>query len=117
MDHLDFKDIAIAADGSFAATRTQNGVLAGVAAQFTYTFSGQFNPTNVTGTLRQDVTFTDGSAYTCTTNDQSWSALRTAQGSQAAARRCPAATAARRRNTRATTSRSTSRPTASRSRT
>jgi hypothetical protein len=90
-EHLDIGEIPIAANGSFTATRTQDGVIAGLPVKFTYAFSGHFHGMSATGVqrvagmLRQTATFTDGSTYTCTTNDWSWSALRTAQGSQAAA--------------------------------
>ena len=83
-DQLQFASIAIAADGSFSGTATQTGVLFGATAQFTYTFAGQFTGTAVTGSFREDITFNDGTAYSCTTNIQTWSASRDAQGSQTA---------------------------------
>ena len=46
-DRIGIADIPIAADGSFAATTTQDGVLAGAPAHFTYTFSGHFQGTQV----------------------------------------------------------------------
>ena len=54
---------------------------AGHAATFTYTFRGHVHGTTSTGvtriagTYREDIAYTDGVAYSCTTNDQAWSAL------------------------------------------
>ncbi len=82
-DHLQIADIAIAADGSFAATTTQDGVFAGAAAHFTYTFSGHYHGTTTTGAsvlagqFREDITYNDGTAHTCTSDDQTWSATHT----------------------------------------
>ncbi|MDA0165213.1 hypothetical protein OM076_33405 [Solirubrobacter ginsenosidimutans] len=83
-DHLAISDIAIAGDGSFTATTTQQGVVGGVAGTFTYTFRGQLNGTKMTGSYREDITYNDGVARTCTTNDTSWSATRESQGDQTA---------------------------------
>jgi hypothetical protein len=89
-DHLEIADIAVAADGSFSATTTQDGVFAGSAAHFTYTFRGHFHGTTtagaprVGGQFREDVTYSDGGAYACTSNIQSWSVVREAQGAQTA---------------------------------
>jgi Divergent InlB B-repeat domain len=79
-DQLQFGSIPIAADGSFSGTATQTGVIDSATAQFSYTFSGHFHGTNtsgaerVAGQLREDVTFNDGTAFSCTTNVQTWSA-------------------------------------------
>ena len=87
-DHVGIADIAIAADGSFSGHATQNGVLAGNPATYTYTFSGHTHGattagvTRVAGTFREDIAYSDGTTRSCTTNDQSWSALRDAQGTQ-----------------------------------
>jgi hypothetical protein len=76
-------DVTIGTDGTFSATSTVTGVVSGFPAQFTRTFSGRFHGTNSAGTarvngiLREDVTYNNGTARTCTTNNQSWSALRT----------------------------------------
>jgi hypothetical protein len=89
-DHLGIADIPIAADGSFSATKTQNGVFAGVPATFTYTFSGHFHGANssgvarVAGTYKQVITYDDSVARTCTTDDDPWSATRQTQGDQTA---------------------------------
>ena len=84
-DHIGIADIAIAADGSFATTATQTGVLAGAPAHFAYTFSGHFQGSQVSGSYREDVTYDDGTAFSCTTNATSWTASRDAQGTQTAA--------------------------------
>ncbi len=88
--------IAIAADGSFDGSSTQSGVFDNVPATFTYTFVGHFHGTNssgserVAGQLREDVSFANGTAYSCTSNLQSWSAARQAQGSSQSASSPPA---------------------------
>ena len=70
----------IAANGSFSATTTQDGVLYGKIAHFTYTFSGHFHGTTASGveraagSFREDITFDDGRS--CTSNQQAWSATR-----------------------------------------
>ncbi|WP_231379426.1 hypothetical protein, partial [Candidatus Solirubrobacter pratensis] len=84
-DHIGIADIAIAPDGSFTATTTQTGVLAGAPAHFTYTFSGHFQGTLVSGTYREDVSYDDGTAFACTTNPTTWTASREALGTQTAA--------------------------------
>jgi hypothetical protein len=79
-DQFNVGSIPIAADGSFASTTTQSGVLSGTTAMFTHTFSGHFHGTSssgakrVAGQFREDITFNNGTAYSCTSNDQSWSA-------------------------------------------
>jgi hypothetical protein len=79
---FDIPSIAIAADGSFAGTATQTGVIHNSAATFTYTFSGHFHGTNASGveraagTWRENITYNNGTAYSCTSNTQSWSATR-----------------------------------------
>ena len=89
-DHLAIADVAIAADGSFSATTKQDGVLFGVPAKFTYTFSGHVHGqtsagiTRMAGAFREDITYDDGTTHSCTTNDQTWSTTRNAQGPQAA---------------------------------
>jgi hypothetical protein len=81
-DHLSIADIAIASDGAFSSTTTQTGVISGFAAHFTYTFNGHFHGFSAAGRqraagqLREDVTYTNGTTYSCTTNSPSWSATR-----------------------------------------
>jgi hypothetical protein len=87
---LHFASIAINADGSFSAATTEAGVAFNTPAQFTYTFIGHFHGQAANGTeraagqLREDVTFNDGTAYTCTTNTLTWAATRDTQGDQTA---------------------------------
>jgi hypothetical protein len=81
-DHIGIGQIPVAADGSFSATTTQAGVINNTPATYTYTFSGQFNATNVTGSFREDISYNNGTSYTCTSNPQSWTTSRDAQGIQ-----------------------------------
>jgi hypothetical protein len=83
-DHLQIADIAVSADGSFTATTTQDGIFAGSAAHFTYSFSGNVSGTSLRGQYREDITYNNGTAYSCTSNDQTWTAARDAQGAQTA---------------------------------
>jgi hypothetical protein len=76
--------ITVAPNGSFTATGSQDGIHSGTAAHFTYSFAGQFHGSTASGTYREDVTYNDGTATSCTTNSQSWTATRDTQGSQAA---------------------------------
>ena len=81
-DHLRFLKVAIKPDGSFTAKVTQDGVLNGVNAKFTYAFAGYFEgptpagPATVAGTWREDIQFASGATRMCTSNDQSWTATR-----------------------------------------
>src|SRR5581483_1329882 len=82
--------ITIAANGSFSATATQTGVINGAPATITYTFSGHFHGTNSSGVeraagqVRDDITYNNGTVYSCTSDNLSWSATRETQGSQTA---------------------------------
>ena len=76
--------IVIASDGSFTGTATTTGVVDNSPAKLTYTFSGHFNGTSVAGQVRDDITYNNGTAYSCTSNNLSWSATRDTQGSQTA---------------------------------
>jgi hypothetical protein len=75
-------EIPIAADGSFTSTTTQTGVIGSTPATFTYTFDGQFHGPNsqgvprVAGIFRENVTYGSGTTYSCTTNNQAWTATR-----------------------------------------
>ncbi len=72
----------LSSTGSFTGTATQTGVFAGQTATFTYLFRGNFhslNPSGVpraAGTLKEKITYTNGVAYTCTSNELNWNALR-----------------------------------------
>ena len=84
-------DIAIASDGSFTGTATQTSVKNGVVSTATYTFTGRFTSLNssgqeqIAGQVREDVSYNDGVAHTCTTGTNPVSMTRESQGSQAAA--------------------------------
>jgi hypothetical protein len=67
---------------SFTATSTQTGVFAGQPAKFTYLFRGNFHslsPAGVpraAGTFRETITYNDGTARTCTSNELTWTGLQ-----------------------------------------
>lgn len=75
---ISIASIPIAADGSFASTTTQTGVIGNTPAKFTYTFDGQFHgPSSkgvprVAGTFREDITYGSGTTYSCASNTQAW---------------------------------------------
>ncbi len=81
-DHFEVASVAINPDGSFSSTTEQEGVLKHLPAKFKYTFSGQFHGTGsagvvrVAGTLREDITYDNGSKFECTTNGEYWSLTR-----------------------------------------
>ena len=81
-DHFEVASVAINPDGSFSSTTEQEGVLEHLPAKFKYTFSGQFHGTGsagvvrVAGTLREDITYENGSKFECTTNGEDWSLTR-----------------------------------------
>jgi hypothetical protein len=80
---LTIASIPINPDRSFSTTTTEIGVIGNAPVHITYTFSGQFQGASVAGLVREDVTY-DGTSTSCTSNNQSWSATREAQGNQAA---------------------------------
>jgi hypothetical protein len=81
-DHLQFVKIPIGAGGSFNAKVTQDGVLSGVSAKFTYTVSGYVEGTTsygagtIAGTWREDIAFASGVTKTCTSNEQMFTVTR-----------------------------------------
>jgi hypothetical protein len=81
-DHFEVASVVINPDGSFSSTTEQEGVLKNLPAKFKYTFSGQFHGTGsagvvrVAGTLREDITYENGSKFECTTNGEYWSLTR-----------------------------------------
>ena len=83
--------IPLASNGSFTATTTQSGVYAGYPATFTYTFRGNFHgvapsgAARAAGTFKETLTYANGTAYTCTSNTQSWTATRDTQPAQTTA--------------------------------
>src|SRR3984885_4584166 len=82
---VEFASIPIAADGSFSGSSTVDGVVDNAPAKSTYLFSGQFSGTQVEGQVRDDITFSNGTSFSCTTNLTSWSATRDAQGASQSA--------------------------------
>ena len=72
----------ISSTRSFTATSTQTGVFTGQPAKFTYLFRGNFhslNPAGVpraAGTFKETITYNDGTARTCTSNELTWTALQ-----------------------------------------
>jgi hypothetical protein len=80
-DHLWFSKIAIKPDRSFSATGSQDGVVGGARAKFTYMVRGRFEGKSstgaamATGELRADIAYADGTR-TCTTNNQTWTVER-----------------------------------------
>src|SRR5204862_3354228 len=62
-----FASIAINADGSFKIGRASCRDRVYTSAQVTYTLSRHFIGATAAGQLREDVTFNDGTAYSCTT--------------------------------------------------
>jgi hypothetical protein len=85
-DQIVIPKVAIAADGSFAATATDMGVFDNAKARFTYSFAGRFRPATASGpptaagTLRDTVVFpANGTTETCTSNVQPWAATHDPQ--------------------------------------
>ena len=72
----------ISSTRSFTGTATQTGVFEGHTAKFTYLFRGNFHslsPAGVpraAGTFKETVTYNNGTAYTCTSDELTWTALR-----------------------------------------
>ena len=75
--------IAIAADGSFSGTGTETGVESGSPAALTFTFSGHFIEGKFSGALRENVSYDNGTAYSCDSGTVTWTATRDNQGTQA----------------------------------
>jgi hypothetical protein len=80
-DHLTISQVAINPDGSFRSTTSQQGVLNGSNATFTYTFAGYFEgPTppqgapTVAGVWREDIVFASGNTKMCTSDEAFWTA-------------------------------------------
>jgi hypothetical protein len=82
ISELTLASIPINANGSFAGSATEDGVLAGRAVTFTRTFRGNFHAVSSAGvprgagTWREDIAFHD-TGQTCTSSDQTWSTERT----------------------------------------
>ena len=78
--------MAIAPNGTFAGSATENGVFDNADAKFNYSFAGHLKgatsagPPTAAGTLRQDIVFAaNGTRETCTSNLQSWAATHDPQ--------------------------------------
>jgi precorrin isomerase len=88
-DHLGMAAVALT-NGAFDATTTQDGVIGGYPATFTYTLEGNVHGVNPSGAARisgmfvETITYTDTAARTCTSNEQSWTVARDAQPTQTA---------------------------------
>ncbi len=65
-------------DGSFTLGYNGPGTVGGNAATFTITIVGHFGTGTASGTIRDDVSWTqNGTAYNCSSGDQTWSATKT----------------------------------------
>ncbi len=78
--------VAIAPNGTFVGSTTDNGAFDNADAKFTYFFAGHFRPATsagpptAAGTLRQDIVFAaNGTRETCTSNLESWAATHDPQ--------------------------------------
>ena len=80
-DHIWFSKTTIKPDRSFTATGSQDVVVNGVRAKFSYAARGRFEgksatgAATATGVFRADIAYADGTR-TCTTNNQTWTAAR-----------------------------------------
>lgn len=91
-DPLAITAAAIAADGSFNAAATRQGVFRSAAgnypATYAYSFKGKFTgagaqgPVTASGTFSETMTYSDTVARTCSSNTRSWTATRDAQPAQ-----------------------------------
>ena len=85
-DYYTLANATIAANGSFTGSATQHGVIrvSGInyPARFSYALTGRFSGTTASGKFRETLTYNDGTAQTCTTDDLAWSATRDTQGTQ-----------------------------------
>ena len=89
-DHFEMAEVTIAADGSFSHTSEQEGQVETAykeyePAHFTYTLSGHVHGAGsggeqrIAGVYREDVTYDNGTKYSCSTSNQSWTAARDEQ--------------------------------------
>ena len=85
-DEVQFDEIPIAADGSFSATAEQDAVIANTAAKLKYVFRGHVHGTDsdgrarIAGITREDATYDNGVARSCSSNNLAFRALRDNQG-------------------------------------
>jgi len=67
----------VGADGSFSITASISITVNNTAGTRKITITGRFAGATATGTIRTDTSFTlDGTGYTCTSGDQTWSASK-----------------------------------------
>jgi PKD domain len=77
---LTIASATIGSDGSFSGSATDTGVFESEPATFSYTFRGNFHSLNASGveraagTFEVTVTYTNGSTYTCSSNEETWNA-------------------------------------------
>ena len=75
-DHFEVASIAIDSEGDFSSTTEQEGVIEHTPAKFKYTISGHLSGTSASGSIREDISFSNGTEYSCTTNALTWSLTR-----------------------------------------
>ena len=79
-DQFEILQVAIKSNGSFSARTSQNGVLSGSNAKFSYILAGHFEPAtrstpaSAAGTWRENIVFASGTVASCTSNKQTWTA-------------------------------------------
>ena len=99
---LSIASAAISSDGSFTGKATQSGVFEGFPATFTYLFRGKFHSLNPAGVLRaagtfsETITYNNGTAHTCSSDELTWTATRDAQPARQTRPRRPAVIPGRR---------------------
>jgi hypothetical protein len=77
---LTIASAAIGSGGSFSGSDTETGVFAGQPATFSYAFTGNFHSLSpggverAAGTFEETVTYSNGTAFTCTSDNRTWSA-------------------------------------------
>jgi hypothetical protein len=82
-DHLRLLNVAIAPDGTFSATASQDGLFRTLQATFTYTFTGSFEgqtragAATVAGLWREDIQVPSQPTHSCTSDLQPFTVTRT----------------------------------------
>ena len=83
---VSINSVSLNSNGSFASTSTQNGYYNGSGAKFTIDFEGNFQGLNsdgvaqAAGSISETMTYSaNGSSYTCTSDEVSWSDTRDTQ--------------------------------------
>jgi hypothetical protein len=86
-DHFEMPEVTVGPEGAFSHSGEQEGMVETAydeyePAHITYTFSGHVHGAGksgeprLAGVYREDVTYNNGTSYSCTTSDQSWTATR-----------------------------------------